>query len=898
LSVQAGTSGTVTVTAEDAYGNVVTGYGGTVHLASSDAAAVLPADYTFATADQGAHTFGVTLTTAGTQSLTASDAGSGLVGSEGEIVVSPAAASSLQLSGFAGPLTAGTAGTGTITALDAYGNVATGYVGTVHFTSTGGASLPPDYTFHPSDGGRHTFSATWTTAGTWAVTVVDTASAALTATQAGIVIQAAAPDHLVVSLQTTAPVAGTAVPVTVTAQDAYGNVTTGYSGTVHFSSSDPNATLPADYTFTAADAGTHTFSAGVVFGTAGSQTLRVADTSTTSLAGSASLTVAAPPAARLALGNPSTSTAGQSFNLVVTALDAQGNVLTGYTGTVQLTSSDSQAVLPGAFTFTASDHGVHTFSVTLKTAGNDSLSASDITATGVTGSTSLTVNPGALRGFTVQFTSPTTTAGTSVTAMVTAQDAYGNIDTGYAGTVRLSTTDHQATLPANYAFAVADQGVHAFGVTFKTAGSQTLTVVDTVYTGFLGTASLGVSPAAVDHLRITGPGSVTAGTATAIMVAALDPFNNVVTSYGGTIHFTSSDVSATLPADYTFTAGDNGIHSFGASATLRTAGPQTLTATDTHNSLVTGSLALTVNPAAAARLTVTTSPTSTAGTSFSVTVKALDAFGNVATGYTGTVRLTSSDGQAVLPGNYTFTTTDRGSHTLYVTLKTAGGQTVKATDTVTPTVTGSTSVSVVPGPLRGFGVQFSSASTMAGRPITATITARDGYGNRISGYTGTVRFSSSDSQATLPAAYTFTAADGGAHTFSITFRTAGSPTLTVADAIETGFLGSAAVTVTPAAATTLTVNGFPSPVTAGLAGNFTVTARDAYGNVATGYLGTVRFGSSDAQATLPAVYTYTATDRGTHTFAAILGTAGTQSLTATDSLTATITGAQLGILVT
>ena len=46
---------------------------------------------------------------------------------------------------------------------------------------------------------------------------------------------------------------------TVTAYDAYGNLATGYVGTVHFTSSDPKAVLPANDTFTAADAGVHTF---------------------------------------------------------------------------------------------------------------------------------------------------------------------------------------------------------------------------------------------------------------------------------------------------------------------------------------------------------------------------------------------------------------------------------------------------------------------------------------------------------------------------------------------------------------------------------------------------------------------------------------------------------------
>ena len=57
-----------------------------------------------------------------------------------------------------------------------------------------------------------------------------------------------------------------------------------------------------------------------------------------------------------------------------------------------------------------------------------------------------------------------------------------------------------------------------------------------------------------------------------------------------------------------------------------------------------------------------------------------------------------------------------------------------------------------------------------------TITAYDRYGNVATGYRGVVRFTSNDSQATLPATYFFTDADAGSHTFSTTFRTAGTRT--------------------------------------------------------------------------------------------------------------------------
>src|SRR5262249_58934703 len=108
--------------------------------------------------------------------------------------------------------------------------------------------------------GWHTFAGSLRPAGTQSLTATDTANATLTASQTGISVVAGAVSKLVVSgyLATTA---GTAQSFTAAATDVYGNVVTGYRGTVHFSSSDARAVLPADYTFTATDNGVHTFPA-------------------------------------------------------------------------------------------------------------------------------------------------------------------------------------------------------------------------------------------------------------------------------------------------------------------------------------------------------------------------------------------------------------------------------------------------------------------------------------------------------------------------------------------------------------------------------------------------------------------------------------------------------------
>jgi hypothetical protein len=119
----------------------------------------------------------------------------------------------------------------------------------------------------------------------------------------------------------------------------------------------------------------------------------------------------------------------------------------------------------------------------------------------------------------------------------------------------------------------------------------------------------------------------------------------------------------------------------------------------------------------------------------------------------------------------------------------------------------------------------------------------------------------------------------------------------VADQRGVPFAGGFNIGAYQASATTLSVSGFPSPQLAGVAGSFTVTALDPFGKTAIGFRDMLQFTSSDAKATLPAAYTFVAGDNGVHMFSAAFNTAGTQSLTATDATTPTITGTQSGIVI-
>jgi hypothetical protein len=476
------------------------------------------------------------------------------------------------------------------------------------------------------------------------------------------------------------------------------------------------------------------------------------------------------------------------------------------------------------------------------------------------------------------------TAGATVPLTVTAT-RNGGVATDYTGTVHFGSSDPQAGLPADYTFTPEDQGQHTFDVVFGTAGTSTITAADTRGRFSGRSAGIRVVAGPSTGFAITGlSGGVTAGSLQSITVRSVDSYGNYATDYTGTAHFTSSDPQSGLPVDYTFTPADRGSHVF--AAILRTAGPQSVTATDTTDPTFTGSESgIAVHPANASTFLVAGFPDITAGQTGTFAVTAEDPYGNLATGYTGTARFSSSDSRATLPPNYTFTTADRGVHSFGAELVTAGTQSMTVTDNFSSAITGTQGgIMVSAAELHGLRVSGFPASAVAGSLQTFTVTAIDTYGNAVPSYAGTVSFTSTDPQATLPDDYQFTDADQGRHVFPVILATAGPQTLTATDA-DNGLSGTqSGITVLPARASVLRIVGLPDSAAAGQLLTFTVTLLDAYGNVATGYRGTLTFSSSDDQAGLPDDYTFTAQDGGSHTFAGVFRTPGLQSLTAGDTL--------------
>jgi hypothetical protein len=392
---------------------------------------------------------------------------------------------------------------------------------------------------------------------------------------------------------------------------------------------------------------------------------------------------------------PSVITAGSAGSFTVTALNADGTTDTNYAGTVYFSSSDPLAILPANYTFSPNDAGVHTFSATLKTAGTQSITATDT----MTGSdTGITVTPNVANQLVFGQQPSTTTAGQTISPAVTVnvEDQYGNPVTSDSSTVTLTLSSGTYAGGSATVSTMASGGVATFtALTINTAGIYTLKATDGSLTP-ANSGSFTVQSAAASTLSVAGfPTSTTAGVAHNFTVTLRDPYGNLATGYTGTVHFTSSDHKATLPANYSFTAADAGIHTF--SATLKTAGTQSITVTGTATASLTGmENGIKVNPAAASQFVLTAPASVSAGVPFNLTFTVEDAYGNVVTGYAGTIHSGSTDSRATLPANYTFTAADAGVHTFTgLVLRKKGYQKISVADTHDSSLTATDTINVV-----------------------------------------------------------------------------------------------------------------------------------------------------------------------------------------------------------
>jgi len=455
--------------------------------------------------------------------------------------------------------------------------------------------------------------------------------------------------------------------------------------------------------------------------------------------------------------------------------------------------------------------------------------------------------------------------------------------------------------------------------------NNTLTPVDANVNSFIaahirGWAGYCGSPATTTHFSVTGfPSSSAVGKAGTITVTALDASNKTVLTYTGTVAITSSDSSAGLPVSATLT---NGVGMF--SITLNTVGSQTITAADTIVTSVTGAqTGITVNKAASTDCSkVTQVPTtecdvlvalfnSTNGSGWShkdgwnvdnsiCTWTGITCAG----GHVISLILINSNLSGSLPsfsGLTSLQILDLPTNNLSGSLPSFSGLTnLQRLDLFgnhlsgsLPSFNGLTSLQVLDlddNHLNGSLPSFSGLTSLQ----VLVLFSNQFTGNVPDLPTSLQQFYVSNNllNGTIPDSLTTTAISSGNLDLCGTSNILTPVDMSVNSFIKARITGWAGYCGPPV--THFSVTGFPSPSTVGTAGSITVTALDGSNQIQTNYDRTVSITSSDPNVVPPVSATLT---NGVGMFNVTLKTVGTWTITATDTVVASITGVQTGIVI-
>jgi hypothetical protein len=605
---------------------------------------------------------------------------------------------------------AGTAFSVVINAVDANWNVIKTVTDTVSLASSdSNATLPANAALVS---GTKSLSVTLKTAGAASVSANDlTAPAGTATTSPTITVSAGAFSKLQILApgETAAPgsatgksgapaaqTAGSSFNVVVNAVDANWNPITSAADVVGLTSTDVNAVLPVNTALSGGSA-----SLAVTSHTAGSTAFSAKDiTDSTKTSGtSASIPVAAgaytqlqvlvpgespaPGTATGKTGTPLSQNAGEFFNVTVNAVDANWNKIASVTDSIGLTSSDANAVLPAGANLAS---GTQSFSVSLKTPGSTTVSATDLSDSSKPAAASAAINvvpplyTSATGGNAI---SADTTGGTytSLTGPVYTETVSGNVGTG---TIILKA-------PAGFVF-------------------NTATPLPTV----LITGAGGKSG------NINGVAGGTAAALTSVTTTQL-VFTVTKSSSGGfanTLTWQNVKVRPTAGTPL-------------ASGKLTFAGTASLVSVSTNSNL--GSLVEV--PGAANKFAILTQPSAiaTAGLPFAQqpVVQVLDKFGNArSTDSSTVVTATRNAGSGTLQGHTSVTATS-GIATFADLMHTVATNITIAFSSPSATNSVSSTVSVSPAAFTalGFTVQPGNATAGSVFGIQPVVAAMDVYGN-------------------------------------------------------------------------------------------------------------------------------------------------------------------------
>ena len=544
----------------------------------------------------------------------------------------------------------------------------------------------------------------------------------------------------------------------VTARDAAGNTVTDYTGEVRLAIQSGGA-AGAELSGCVASLanGVTSFSGCAIDRASGSNYVLRASDGTLGV-NSSGFSVGTGAAAQLVFTTqPGNGTGGSAFSTqpVVRAADAGGNPIGGsYGGTVTLSivpgSGAADARLSECLSSRSS--GVTTFSRCEidRAASGYRLRASDGTISGDSNAFNVTVGSTADIVFTTQPGGGATGGLAFPTQpVVTAVDAGGNTVTSYSSTVGLEIASGPSGGDLDNCVGTRVSGVTTFsGCELDRAGTYVLRADDGPRDDQSASFRVDVGPVA-EIAVTTNPSGATAGRAfsTQPAVGGFDAGGNAVTSYAGPVALSitpGTGASGATLSGCTPLTPSGGIVRFSGCSIDRSGSGYRLRATD--GTLTDDSSTFSVSAGAPAQLEFTTQPGgATANASFATqpVVTALDAFGNVATSYNGTVTLAIKSGTGTAGATLSNCDDDESGGVTEFTgcriNRLGTGYVLTARDNRGLTTTESAPFDVTAGRATRLLLAAATTRQVAGAANDLTITALDAGGNVATSYTGVKR---------------------------------------------------------------------------------------------------------------------------------------------------------------
>lgn len=344
------------------------------------------------------------------------------------------------------------------------------------------------------------------------------------------------------------------------------------------------------------------------------------------------------------------------------------------------------------------------------------------------------------------------TAGVPFTISVKALDTFGNIADDYDKTWSFTTSDgepYPGVVPGGYTLVpAADAGEHTFynASALFNGPTNTITVTDGILTSV--SDAIIVNPGRIGAFALFALSPQPAGTIFPLSIEALDVYNNVKTDYTAVMTFADNRSGGTAmydPVALTAANWTTGLATLTPGVSFTKAEIINVTGQSSYRSGISNPIEITNAAAVALLMSVsTTSPDS--GIPFSVTVKALDIYGNIAKNYVGSINFSCNDGHpaVVLATDYQFVAGDAGQKTFSseFTLVTPGPVTLQVVDTASATMTHQFPLTVLPGPAKRFELSCNDIQT-AGVPFNLVVRVYDDYGNLKTNFSETINLLSS-----------------------------------------------------------------------------------------------------------------------------------------------------------